>query len=218
MNKKPHRKKPSKEIKPRFLIVTEGESEENYFIALKKLYRNCPIEIIARKGKQSNPLAVLKTAAKEIADSRDNQYNAAFVVVDREAPSTDPTCLQSALEQSRKPVAKKDIKCDVLISNPSFEVWLLAHFTYTTRSYNNADAVILDLKNYIPNYKKAYDFSSYINDANRGLCIEKLKTALENSKRLERYHGESFSPLRSNPSTQVYKIIESIQICRTQTP
>jgi len=34
-----------------------------------------------------------------------------------------------------------------IVSNPSFEVWYLLHYEYSTRSYINADAVIKELKN-----------------------------------------------------------------------
>ncbi len=205
MSKRLSRKAPYREIKPRFLIITEGETEENYFNMIKKFFRGIPIEIITKKGKQSNPLSVVKTAHREIKESRNNQYTAAFAVVDKEAPNLHVQCLSNAINEIKKGLSKNLIKCDLIISNPSFEFWLLMHFRYTTSLFHNADAVIEKLKKFIPDYKKAYDFE------NKTEISQKLDIAIEHSKRCESQHDMPFDPLTSNPSTQVYKVIEKIK-------
>lgn len=211
MGKKPYRHSPIREIKPRFLVVTEGETEENYFRAIKKFFRGLPIEIIPKKGKNSNPMAVFKTAKREIVASRDNQYTAAYVVVDRETQNADLKSLSTALAESVKPVAKRDIKCDIIISNPSFEYWILSHFDYTMKIFTNSDAVIVELKRHIKDYKKAYDFLSKVNDENKDYLSGILDSAVDNARRCEQSHGVNFNPTTSNPSTQVYRIIERIK-------
>lgn len=211
MGNKPYRRTPCRELKPRFLIVTEGETEENYFKAVKKIFRGLPIEIIPKRGKSSNPVAVLKTAKKEISASRDNQYTAAYAVVDKEALNADIKCLSSALEISRESISKKDIKCDVIISNPSFEYWILSHFVYTTKMYASSEHVISDLKSYIGDYKKAYDFASKVNDDNKDCLLKLLDNAIKNAKQCERFHGDKFNPLKSNPSTRTHIVLEHIK-------
>ena len=46
---------------------------------------------------------------------------------------------------------------EFIVSNPTFEVWFLMHFKYTTKEYLNGDAVIRDLKKCVPGYEKNKD-------------------------------------------------------------
>ena len=99
-------------------------------------------------------------------------------------------------------IAGKDI--NISFSNPNFELWFLLHFELYVTKIERSE-VIQRLKKYIPQYKKnmnVYD-----------LLIDKRPQAIINAKKLIRIHekdGIEQLCVESNPSTQVYSIVEEI--------
>lgn len=65
--------------------------------------------------------------------------------------------IQSHIKKQIQEAAKlaNTNKIELIISNPSFEIWFLLHFIYTTKYYDNK-SLIDDLKAYVPNYKKKW--------------------------------------------------------------
>ena len=89
-------------------------------------------------------------------------------------------------------------------SNPTFEIWFLLHFRYTTKAYPNGDAVIDDLKKYIPDYEKNKDVYS--------LCCDKLEEAIRNADKLETYHkGKGWPSTDCNPRTDVAALVSLLE-------
>ncbi|SHI02863.1 RloB-like protein [Butyrivibrio fibrisolvens DSM 3071] len=87
-----------------------------------------------------------------------------------------------------------------VISNPTFEIWFLLHFKFTTKTYLNGDMVIGDLKKYIPDYEKSKDVYS--------LCNDRISDALRNADKLEAYHaGKDWPSEDCNPRTDVAEIV-----------
>ncbi len=71
-----------------------------------------------------------------------------------------------------------------IVSNPSFEVWYLLHFEYSTRSYIDAGAAIKELKKHHPGYEKTSDMYP--------LLKEKMGEAIANAEKLEAYYTSSY--------------------------
>lgn len=64
---------------------------------------------------------------------------------------------------------------------PSIEFWFLLHFIKTTRNFRNAGEVLIDLRNYSPNFSKG---KGYLENREwvRDLCQEgKLEAAIKNA-------------------------------------
>ena len=59
---------------------------------------------------------------------------------------------EKQIEKTRK-IAKNE-KVGLILSNPCFELWLLMHFTFSTKSYSNNKAVCDELMRKWPKYKK----------------------------------------------------------------
>lgn len=94
---------------------------------------------------------------------------------------------------------------EVVLSNPCFEVWLLQHFQYSTKQFGSNTEVIAELRKYIKSYEK--------NKAVFSAVKEKVQTAIQNAKKLEKYHdeqGRKADHISRNPSSAVYKIVEKI--------
>ena len=92
-----------------------------------------------------------------------------------------------------------------IVSNPSFEVWYLLHYEYSTRSYMNADAVIRGLKKHYPEYEKTSDMHSLLKD--------KMYEAIARAEKLENYHSAEEHPhpdVNCNPYTDVHKLVKKL--------
>jgi hypothetical protein len=99
-------------------------------------------------------------------------------------------------------IAGKDVI--ICLSNPSFELWFLLHFTPIVSKLFRSE-VIEKLKEFIPDYEKNKDVYD--------LLLDKRIEAIKNAKKLIELHkknGINLISVESNPSTQVCVITEAI--------
>ena len=89
-------------------------------------------------------------------------------------------------------------------SFPCFELWFLLHYKYTTQSFENCSQVESALQKFIPDYCKE---KKYLKNIFRSLR-QKLSTALENCKKLERYNQENNIIGGSNVHKLIAQILE----------
>lgn len=110
-----------------------------------------------------------------------------------------------SIEEARR-LAKAGVRLGV--SNPSFEVWFLLHFKYWTHKIDRYD-VMRDLRGHLPDYSKSKDYFDVLSP--------KTAVALKNARMLNQHHkqcGCKLVSIDSNPSTQVFRIVEYIRSCR----
>lgn len=178
-----------------FVIVCEGETEQIYFNSYRK--RRCNLIIKTPNSDVTDPVNLVKFAKTQI-----NKYDLDFSKGDEiycvfDADGNTDNNISKAVKE-----AGKEVK--VIFSNPSFEIWYLLHFLYATNRIDNK-ALINSLSKYISKYKKTVDFSQLLRD--------KKETAIKNAKKLNDYHKTKKNKLNSvssNPSTQVFKLVEAI--------
>lgn len=98
-------------------------------------------------------------------------------------------------------------KINLVLSNPSFEAWLLCHFGHVTKWLENGDAAGAYLS--ATCWKKHFDcLYDKADDRLYTRLAERLSAAVANARWLmqDRHAGR---PCRdANPSTEVYKLIE----------
>ena len=88
-----------------------------------------------------------------------------------------------------------------IVSNPTFEIWFLLHFKYTTKAYLNGNAVISELKKYIPDYKKSMD--CYLK------CGDKIAKAINNCVKHKKFYSDLKWPsVECNPRTDMGELME----------
>lgn len=186
------------------LIVCEGEkTEPYYFKGLRDTLRltNVKVEITSsRQG--SSPKNVFKYAKKEF-ELKEGVYDKVFCVFDKDDHSTFQRSLSEILKLSKKYRGK----FEAIVSIPCFEIWLLLHFKFTTKTFYVQDRgsachqVIRELTTYFPEYEKAKkDIYERTKD--------KLDLAIKNAKRLERHNHEIGI---YSTATNVFKLIEYLQ-------
>ena len=194
------RNKKSRKEKPMVIITAEGrnETEARYFNNFRTA--DCPYIIKFHKaGHLTDPTKLAESIRKrwdaEEADVRTGDM--AFVVVDLDNK-------ESKAKEIQQLEAKSSVE-KFIVSNPSFEVWYLLHYEYSTRSYMNADAVIRELKKHYPGYEKTSDMYP--------LLKEKIDEATANAEKLEDYHKaeeHSHPDANCNPYTDVHKLVKKI--------
>ncbi len=183
----------------RVLIVCEGEkTEPDYFRGLRRAFGLNPRNVcIADKKHGLDPKNLVKYAIEEYR--KDQDFDHVYCVFDKDKHAT----YDAALDQIHSTRLKAGHSIDSITSVPCFEIWMLLHFVYTTRSFcaatddSNCDLVMSDLKQYLSGYEKGAK-DVFIGD-------EKLETAINHSKMLEEFHKTSGT---DNPSTKIFKLVE----------
>lgn len=194
------RNKQNRKEKPMIIITAEGknETEAQYFDGFRT--PDCPYIIKFHKaGHLTDPTklaeSIRKRWDKEEADVRTGDM--AFVIVDLDNKESKAKEIQQLEAKSR--VEK------FIVSNPTFEVWYLLHYEYSTRSYINTDAVIRELKKHYPGYEKTSEMFPLLKD--------KMGNAITNAEKLEDYHKkeEHLHPdVNCNPYTDVHKLVKKL--------
>ena len=147
------RREASLEGLPAVLIVCEGrETEPNYIEGLCAAYNVNLAAIDIRRGRTgTDTMSLVRTAQSAFEGDRD--FDRIFVVCDSEGP-----VLSAARDLAAKRLRKRDgtkLAIELIVSQPSFEYWLLAHFEHTDRAYRSADEAVSDLRRHLPDYDKA---------------------------------------------------------------
>jgi len=128
--------------KTRILIVCEGrETEPNYFRGFRdEEAARQNFSVVVQKGKGGFCLAVVQQAIaeKEKAAARGENFDEVWCVFDVEQASQ-----REQLSAAQTLAGKNEIQ--LALSNPCFEVWLLAHFIRTKKSFAGCDKVIKEL-------------------------------------------------------------------------
>ena len=149
------RRKPTRQAKPRFLIVCEGKvTEVEYLEAVLKQSGNHVV--LDFQHRYSDPRSIVRLAAKLKKESsraakRDlnQRYEQIWCVFDRD----EHPFVGEALDQAR------GNQIEVAFSDPSFELWLLLHFQQQTAPLDRESAARL-CRNFMPGYAKRPDSSS----------------------------------------------------------
>lgn len=177
-------------------IFCEGETEKYYFQKLKQIERISRINILP--SKKTDCINVVKKAYSFTKYSKKlEKGDRVFCVFDRNNNT------EEQLQEAKRIATGSGI--EIIFSNPSFEFWVLLHYSFYAKRCENND-IIDQLKKYIPNYRKA--------DRNLYLRIKpRMKTAISNSQKVRKIYGEGRVEIvsrRSNPITLVDKLIDAI--------
>lgn len=143
------------------IVCEDSKSVPNYLRAVISHYKlnSANVEIVGDEC-GSAPLTVVNHAIQKVGN-RNKQakrtgepvYDRVFCVIDRDNHPDIHAAIDKASQQ-KPPI-------DIIISVPSFELWLLLHFTYRSAPFSASgnksigDAVVLELLKHMPSYKKS---------------------------------------------------------------
>ena len=179
-----------------FVIVCEGkETERQYFNRYK--IRGCGLKIETPNTNATDPVKLIKFARNQIGRYNLNlkSGDGIYCVFDRDGNTNE--IIAHAFDK-----AGADIK--VCLSNPSFELWFLLHFVYSESPLSNPE-LIGKLEKHILDYRKNKEYYDEL--------LSKRDDAIRNAKKLNEFHHKKdvdLNSIHSNPSTQVFEIVEDI--------
>jgi len=189
----------------RVLIVCEGKkTEPYYFRGLCQDLRLNPKNVVIEDRKSGlDPKRLVTFAVETFKKGRD--FDRVYCVFDKDKHAS----YNDALEKIRATRLAGGATLHAITSVPCFEIWLLLHFTYTTRPFSTAgddsDCALvieeLDRKGRIRGYEKG---STGIFQA----ISYKLEKAIRNAEKLEDFHKTSQT---DNPSTKVHKLVKYLK-------
>jgi hypothetical protein len=204
---RPQRNHNPRSRKRSLLIQCEGQkTEPNY---LEELCKACGVQhrlaVQIKRGKGQNAVVTVEAALVEgrrrLLGENLYDYDEIYCVLDVEHAAHE-----AKLNEAIALAQEHDIR--LFLSNPSFEVWLLAHFERTKRDFADGSAAEAHLsthwrKHFGSDYDKG-DPELYAKLADR------VNGARENAQwALETFHGNA--PCRSsNASTEVYRLIRDL--------
>ncbi len=189
------------------LIQCEGQkTEPNY---LDELCKACGVrhrmEVQVKRGKGQNAVVTVEAAIVEGRRKRlgERIYDDIWCVLDVEH-AVHEAKLNEAIALARK------YNIRMFLSNPSFEVWIIAHFELTTRDFADGGAAEA--------YLNAYWQRHFHSDYDKGdpklyaKLADRVSDALDNAQWvLETFH-ESAPCRDSNASTEVYQLVRQLRL------
>jgi hypothetical protein len=197
--RRPGRRTPFRDSKPRILIVTEGENTEpEYFCGFAKACHNprVTIEIAPKHGVPKTVVEIArdykKEAEKEAAGEKDDNlaYDSVWGVFDID----NHPRVGEAKEMAR------DNNIQLAVSNPCIELWLLLHFQDNPGMQDRAKVKKM-LTKHVPKYDKHVDYATYSTG---------YMQAVKRAKQMDKL-AESAGEAGQNPTTDVYKLTELIR-------
>lgn len=190
------RRRPTREVKRRILIVCEGEvTEPRYFNDLRNQTRSLVDLRIEHGGTPKSvverAVQLKETAEKDAKRQKDEnlKYDVAWCVFDVD----EHPFLAEARQQAR------DNGINAAVSNPCFELWALLHFQDQTAHIDRHQVQRL-CRRYMPRYEKQLPTE---------VLLDKYDDAVRRSTQLEEWH-QTRGTNGDNPSTGVYELTNVI--------
>lgn len=185
--------------RPIILYAAEGDNKTESIYLQNFQARNGP-RIIQASGNRTDPVKMMKQLVKEAKEKglsvRDGDR--AFCIIDTDTGKEK----QSQINAASK---KENDLIKVITSSPCFEEWILMHLRWSTK-YQTSQEAVEELKEKCPGYKKNCNIYPFIKD--------NQNDAIQNAKRLEEFHreqGRDAHSIDSNPSSEMYKVIELLK-------
>lgn len=196
-------------LKTRVLIVCEGkETEYNYLYRMKeeeevKKYLTVVVKKGNGKSRQEIAASAIQHKEKEARHAdKENFDDEVWCVMDVEAANHRRDC-----ERALKLLHENGIT--PCLSNPAFEVWLLAHFERVAKQYLHADAVEKELNGH---WKKCFQKEYEKADSRIYARLkERVQTAIKNARYVrEQHHNVNTCILDCNSATEVYLLVRRL--------
>jgi hypothetical protein len=188
--------------KTALIVCEDSKSCPNYLQEVRKYYRLHTTNVIVVPSKGSAPISVVDHAIEIARTTPDIDY--VICVFDRDAHASYTQAINKLQNHKPKRSDKSKPEFCAITSTPCYELWLLLHFRYSTKSYSPsgsksaADNLIKDLLVELPSYLKST--TVWFNE-----IIDKQTKAITYAKQLQKHNETTQS---TNPSTNMHQLIE----------
>lgn len=195
--KKVTKGKVTRERKKIIYIGTEGKNKTEvlYFRELEK--KQNKYHCIFAQGNETDPVKIVRNTARKVKEEELSLKKGDLAISVFDLDANRAKYLQ--LMEAKAIAEEKNIQ--IIVSNPCFEIWYLAHFGFSTRPFSSSSTVIKELEKYLPGYQK--------NRCDIEVLYPKTKDAIKNCERLEKYHIDNNGNVETaNPRTDIYRVIK----------
>ncbi len=182
-----HRPGQRRTVGPQLLIVCGAEKTEYaYFEGMKKLHPLRGLGVVRPpQGRGKDPVKVVRQAVQQ-RDSRAGSFDQVWCVLDQDEFDLQPAVAEAGAA-----------RVQLAVSVPSFELWLLLHYTECGGALTPKQA-LARLRQQVPAYDKTrLNFEDFASG---------LGNAMERARRL--HDGAGVGP---NPSSGVWALVEVIE-------
>ena len=191
MNKRLKRISASRPTKPLVYVICQGETEFHYFNSFNVKGKNISLKPVPR---YKDPKTILSRAVqiyrKKYAEL--NERPEIWLVFDK-----DNFC---NFDDTIKAAEKEGFK--VAYSNISFEVWIYAHFKYSSAQDTVKD-LLSKIKKHFPDYEKGKECPFEQILSNQG-------NAISNVKKLNKKFPSHIKPSERCPYSKIHELVERI--------
>ncbi len=180
------------------LVSAEGNKNNKTEKIYLSHFKNEDTEIRFAAGNETDPETMMRRLIEETEEYELTSKDLAVCLIDSDF---DPKRDKAIADAERQIPQNQRENIRLIVSSPSFEIWYICHFGYSTRQYQNKEEVLGELSKYIPGYKKSRDI--YPNLVGKG------ETACQNARKLETWCRENHKRphhVEHMPSTEMYKV------------
>ncbi len=185
-------------------IFGEGPTEWQYVNSLRVAKRYSSLTLKPSVPQHSDMRHMLAQAKKCINEG----FDLVVCLLDMDRLNACPSEKQLYLKAKQQTTYRKVVFIE---SDPCTEFWFLLHFIQqpTSKKYSSGDAVITELKKYIPNYTKTEKYLQKVKIFSYLETHGNLKNAINLSKKLTDMHNEQ----DINSYTEMYKLFQILDEC-----
>lgn len=196
---KPKRSPSRAAVRPQLLLYVEGQrTEEDYLVYWSRLYRTTIRVTIAPERGVPATLVDLAIQAKRQAElearrGRGPAWDDIWCVFDEDAhPGLHDAIARATANHIH-----------LAVSSPCVELWFILHFEHQAAHISRHDAQ--------SRARHLLDSGKGLTDQALGSLGERYDQARDRAIALDAKHEEDGSPRRTNPSSEMWKLIERIQ-------
>lgn len=192
------RNKQRRKAKPVYLVIAEGKNKTETIYLSHFQSQGAEYSLrFAKAGTKTDAESLYKAMElkwKELELSEE-KGDIGFIILDIDNDPQKAEKVRSLIKSNRNPSIR------FVVSNPTFEIWLLFHFKYTTKQFENGNEVIRELRKHILNYEKTLDCFE--------ICKEKQTEAINNAAKVEKHFENCDWPsAKCNPRTDVGGLVK----------
>lgn len=201
--------KKKQQVKQVFSFVIDGDCEYWYLQMLKDEEQSLNIHLYPEIPKKKTLKEQYRRAVELAKDSEKVFWIVDFDVIHKEtqeAKGGKKTALQEFQELYNKCI--KNDKIIVVVNNPCFEFWVLLHFLYTNRFYENCDVLLPELQKHLPGYEKTEKYFVRTTPNIYKRLKDRLETAISNSERLGKFDFQNIQSGMSEMDEIFKKLIQ----------
>lgn len=186
------RRQPTRQERPTALLGCEGQTEIEYFLGFRRAFRIPTIHLhFTEPG--GDPSILLKRVEERFR-AGEGEFDAVYCLFDRDEHYHFEATCRAIADKGRLVYKRKEAPLAAIVSNPSFDLWLLLHFRDIRAPLDRA-AALKQLGQCCAKFEKGQP-GCY------ELTCATLDTAISRADRLVS---------RSNPSTEVGQLIVELR-------